>query len=181
LGGEQIMEVQSHVDPRDQRSIQSTATFRPASSDPKIIMRELSENAEHACAEARELNLLSNKVSFFVKTSEFKYRFDEVRLDEFVSDPGVIMNIIEPRVGKLLRRNERIRSTGVILHNLLRQEKAPKDLFGKQEKVVNNMVVEEAADKIRKKFGQNAIKRAASLGKEPSKYAPGSSFKKRNN
>jgi DNA polymerase-4 len=178
FNGEQIMKVESNVDPRDQKSIQSTATFRPASTLAKVITREVSENAEHACEEARQLHLVSNKVSFFIKTSDFKYRVDEVKLEEYTADPGVVMNAIESKLAKLLLNKERIRSTGVMLHNLVRQEKAPHDLFGNQEKELKKLVVEEAADKIRKKFGHNAIKRAASLGKEPSNYNPGSSFKK---
>lgn len=178
--GEQILEVESNIDPRDQKSIQSTATFRPASTDPKVISREISENAENACAEARELRLVSNKVSFFVKTSEFKYRFDEVKLEQFTADPGVILDAIEPKLPKLLKGKERIRSTGVVLHNLIRKEDVPLDLFGNQEKAIKNLIVEETADMIRKKFGHNAIKRVASLGKTPSTYTPGSSFKKRN-
>ncbi len=177
--GEQILEVESNIDPRDQKSIQSTATFRPASSDPKIISREMSENTEHACIEARELKLVSKKVAFFVKTSKFIYRFDEIKLDEFTADPGVIMSAIEPKLLKLLKERESIRSTGVILQNLIRQEEAPLDLFGKQDKALKNLAIEEAADKIRKKFGKNAIKRAASLGKNFPDDT-GSSFKKRN-
>lgn len=178
LAGEEILKVESHADPRDQKSIQSTATFRPASTDLKVIWREISENIEHACAEARLLHLVSNKVSFFVKTSEFKYHFDEVKLKEYTADPGVILNTIESKLPKLLTRRERIRSTGVILHNLMREEKVPLDLFGKQERAIKNLTIEETADKLRKKFGPGTIIRGASLGKKQfSKDIPGSSFK----
>jgi HSP90 family molecular chaperone len=33
------------------------------------LFTEISENAEHACQEARALNLICNKVSFFVKNN----------------------------------------------------------------------------------------------------------------
>jgi nucleotidyltransferase/DNA polymerase involved in DNA repair len=168
LCGEQVLEVESNVDPRDQRSIQSTATFSPASTNPKIIWRELAENAEHACKNAREIRLLSNKVAFFVKTSEFKYYFDEVSLGAYTSDPGTILNALEPKFPKLLPKGKRIRSTGVILHNLIREENAPMDLFGKQERTLKNTLIEEAADKLREKYGQSTILRASSLkGKKP--------------
>ncbi len=163
LAGEQILEVESNVDPRDQKSIQSTSTFRPASTDPKIIWREIAENAEHASGNAREIGLVSNKVAYFVKTSEFKYYFDEVKLEEYTADPGKILDAIEPRLAKLLPRGKRIRSTGVILHNLMRKERAPRDLFGKQDRAIKQLAVEEAADKIRKKYGNDAIKRGTSL------------------
>lgn len=166
LAGENIMEVEGNADPRAQKSIQSTATFHPASTSAKIIWKEIAENAEHASENAREIHLVSNKVSFFVKTSEFKYYLEEIKLPIFTADPGVILNAIEPKFLKLLPKGRRIRSTGVILHNLVREENAPRDLFGKQEKELKSLAIEEAADKIRKKYGTNAIKRAASLRKK---------------
>jgi DNA polymerase IV len=166
LAGEQILEVESNIDPRDQRSIQSTSTFHPASVDPKVIWREIAENAEHACENARELRLVSNKISFFVKTSEFKYYFDEIKLGQYTADPGMILNNIESRFPRILPKRQRIRSTGVILHNLVREENVPLDLFGKQEEGLRNTAIEEAADKIRRKYGGDAIKRAASLRKK---------------
>ena len=163
LSGEPILKVESNIDPRDQKSIQATQTFHPASTDSKVIWREMAENAEHACVNARELRLISNKISFFVKTSEFKYYFDEVKLDEYTADPGTILNALELKFLKLLPKRARIRSTGVILHNLIREESAPLDLFGKQTKANKNLIIEEVADKIRKKHGRDAIKHASSL------------------
>src|SRR3989338_5236725 len=164
LAGEEILEVVSDADPRDQKSIQSTATFRPASTDPKIIWREIAENAEHACENARDIKLVSNKISFFVKTSGFKYRFAEVKLEEYTADPGRILNALEPEFAKLLKKGERIRSTGVILHNLRKGETIPLDLFGRQEKALKRTAIEEAADRIRQKHGPGAIKHASALG-----------------
>ena len=163
LGGEAIMEVENNIDPRDQKSIQSTSTFHPTSTDPKIIWREIAENTEHACENARELHLVSNKISFFVKTSEFKYYTDEVKLADYTADPGYILNTIESKLLKILPKRKTIRSTGIILHNLIREEDVPMDLFGKQNKSLKNIAIEEVADKIRKKYGDDAIKHASSL------------------
>jgi DNA polymerase-4/DNA polymerase V len=179
LAGEAILEVESSRDPRDQKSIQSTATFRPSSIDPEVIEREISENAEHACKEARALRLSAGKVAFFIKTSDFKYRFDEIKLPQYTSDPGKILNAIEPRLKKLLARKEKIRSTGVILLQLLRQEKVPMDLFGLQGGASKVEKIEEVADRIRDRFGSDAIKRASSLGRNHTKKRQNSSsFKK---
>ena len=163
LRGEQINKVEGNIDPRDQKSIQSTSTFRPASTDPTIIWEEIAKNTERACENAREIHLTSNKVSFFVKTSEFKYCEDGVKLPLYTADPGVILNAIESKLLRLLTKKERIRSTGVILHNLVREENVPRDLFGTQDKALQNLAIEEVADKIRKKYGDSAIKRVASL------------------
>jgi len=165
LAGEPIMEVENNVDPRDQKSLQSTSTFHPTSIDPKVIWREIAENAEHACKNARAIHLVSNKVSFFVKTSEFKYHTDEIKLREFTADPGVILSAFETKFSKLLPPRKKIRSTGVTLHNLTREENVPLDLFGKQEKKLKNLIVEETADKLREKYGDDIIKRVSSLKK----------------
>jgi hypothetical protein len=84
-------------------------------------------------------------------------------LSEYTSDPGFILNAIEDKFQRLLPKKQRIRSTGIILHNLTREENVPLDLFGKQEKSFRSKAVEEAADKIREKYGSSSIKRAASL------------------
>jgi len=176
LSGESLRELNADADPRDQKSIQSTATFRPSSSDPKIIWAEISENAESACERARELRLFTKSISFFVKTADFQYRAsDVIRLVFYTADPGTILNAIEPLFKKVLRTGEKIRSTGVILHELRREEDVPRDLFVKQQKVIANLAVEEVADKMRAKFGHNALKRAASLkgsGKEKDNSFP---------
>ncbi len=166
LRGEQVFEVEGNADPRDQKSIQSTSTFRPASTDHKVIWQEIAKNAERACENAREISLVSNKVGFFVKNSDFKYKNAEVKLPLYTADPGVILNAIEANLLKLLNKKERIRSTGVILHNLTREEDVPLDLFGKQDKALKGLVVEEVADKICQKYGSSAIKRAASMRKK---------------
>lgn len=167
LSGQAIHQVHDDADPRDQKSIQSTGTFRPSSADPKIIWAEIAENAESACAHARALRLLSNSVSFFVKTKEFRYRFADAKMPLYTADPGAILNAIEPLLSHVLVQGELIRSTGVILHNLRREEDAPRDLFEHQNKAIARLAVEEAADRMRAKFGRSAIMRVASLKGTP--------------
>ena len=166
LLGESFLEVQNDSDPREQKSIQSTSTFRPPSVDEKVIWSEIAENAEHVCANARKLNLLSNKVSFFVKTNEFKYYFQEAKIPLYTSDPSTILNIIYPLLPKVLLTHEKIRSTGVVLHNLIREEDVPRDLFGKQESAIEQLSIEKVVDKLRKKFGWDAVKHASSIKKK---------------
>ena len=165
LSGESVMNVECNHDPREQKSIQSTSTFRPSSFDPKIICSELAQNAERACSHARKLDLVSNSVSFFVKNTDFKYYEKSAKLEFYTSDCGIILNTLDTLVSKLLPRGEKIRSTGVTLHNLIRTEDVPFDLFGKQKDIIENNSIEVVADELRKKFGNDAIFRASSLKK----------------
>ena len=175
LSGESHYALHADSDPRDQKSIQSTATFRPPSSDPKIIWAELSENVENACEHARRLDLMTNSVSFFVKTTEFRYSGGEAKLALFTADPGSVLNTIEPLLPRVLRPGEKIRSTGITLHNLRRSEDVPRDLFDFQNAADAKNLIEVVGDAIRAKFGQGALMRAASLkgsGKEKDNSFP---------
>jgi len=163
LSGKSILKIDDNHDPRDQKSIQSTSTFKPASSDAKIIFAELSENIERACERARELNLATNLVLFFVKNSNFTYRTGDSCLSLYTNNPSEILNIVEPILYKLLQKDEKIRSTGITLQNLLRRENIPRDLFGIFEKDESKNIIEEVCDGIREKFGQNSLKHASSL------------------
>jgi nucleotidyltransferase/DNA polymerase involved in DNA repair len=163
LSGQVFFTVENNSDPHDQKSIQSTSTFRPASSDAKIIWAELADNAEYACEQARKLRLMTNSLSFFVKTSEFRYHFADTKLSLYTADPGIVLNALERAFQSVLVSGEKIRSTGVILQNLRREEDVPKDLFGMQEKANTKSTVEIVGDAIRKKFGHRAIRRASGI------------------
>lgn len=178
LAGNSFYNVDSDSDPRDQKSIQSTATFKPSSSDPSIIFAELSDNVENACEHARRLDLLTNHITFFVKNTDFDYRAGDVHLPLYTTDPSLMLNAIEPELKKILKYDEKIRSTGVTLQSLRKREDVPQDLFGIQEKAEEKSVIEKVGDSIRKKFGHDALKRASSL-KAPPKQR-GNSFPKTN-
>ncbi|MBP6884204.1 MAG: DNA polymerase IV [Candidatus Pacebacteria bacterium] len=174
LMGEVRSSVESNVDPRDQKSLQSTATFKPSSSDKEYIWAELSDNVEEACERARELHLLTKSVSFFVKNTDFIHREGSAKLSFYSADAGVILNAIEPIFKKVLKKGEMIRSTGITLHALTKIETIPDDLFGNQKKANEKLVVEEVADRMRAKYGRNAIKHASAL--KTAKKNRGNSF-----
>jgi nucleotidyltransferase/DNA polymerase involved in DNA repair len=163
LSGEIVNDVHMDTDPRDQKSIQSTSTFRPASSDPSIIFAELSMNTERACEHARELELATNSVTFFVKNKEFVHRFGDGILPLYTNDPSIVLNIIEPVFKKVIKKGEDIRSTGITLKNLRKIENVPRDLFDQQKNADDKNIINIVGDKIRQKFGNNILKRASSL------------------
>ncbi len=163
LGGVSLHELNASPDARDQKSIQSTATFRPPSTDRNIIWAELSQNIENACEHARRLGLMTKSVSIFIKNTDFTHQSRDCSLALYADDPGVIMNAIEPAFDTILRSSEKIRSTGITLHNLRRIEDVPHDLFEMQATADSRSLVERFADKIRAKFGSDALMRASSL------------------
>lgn len=163
LSGKSILGFDPNHDPREQKSIQSTATFKPSSSNKAIIFAELSQNVENACEHARELNLTTNSVSFFVKNTDFVIRAGDSHLSLYTTNPSAILNTIEKAFYKLLENGEKIRSTGITLLNLRRSEEVPRDLFGIQDESESKNIVESVGDSIRAKFGNDSLKRASSL------------------
>ena len=176
LRGHVCSSLDTNPDPRDQKSLQSTATFTPSSSDLRIIFAELSENVEHACQQARSLSLMTNFISFYVKTAKFTYHGREQALPYYTSDPTVILNVVETLLQKELIHGEKIRATGITLHNLHRTENVPRDLFGAQDSFSCREDVEIVADSIRRKFGNQYLKKASSL--RGSNRMHGNSFSK---
>jgi len=177
LEGKSILKIDSNHDSRDQKSIQSTLTFKPPSNNLKTIFAELSENIERACERARELDLVTNSVSFFVKNTTFNQHVFETHLPTHTNTPNIILNAIEPIFYKItLDNNENIRSTGVTLRSLQRRELLPNDLFGILDKSEEKNIIEEVSDKIREKFGQDSIKHTSSL--KGSSRKRGNSFPK---
>ncbi|MDE2030953.1 MAG: DNA polymerase IV [Patescibacteria group bacterium] len=166
LSGSSIYELDPNADPRDQKSIQSTATFKPSTNDLQIIFTELSSNVERACEHARSLGLMTNFISFFIKNTDFIHHVGSSHLTLYTTDPGIILNKLEPLLYELvskLKDNEKIRSTGITLHNLRKYENVPRDLFGVQDGYEAKNIIEEVSDRIREKFGHDALKRASSL------------------
>lgn len=176
LSGESLYKLHTDTDPRDQKSLQSTATFKPSSSDPQIIMAELSGNVERACERARALHLMTKSISFFVKSADFAYRFADAHVPLYTSNPSTLLAALEPLLPTLLKHGETIRSTGVTLRDLRRIEDVPRDLFGVQETAQEKNIVDEVADKLREKFGHDAVKRASSL--KGTNHSCGNSFPK---
>ncbi len=163
LCGERVLHVEDDQDPRAQKSIQSTGTFRPKSSDPKVIWAQLAENIEYACKRARSLRLLGNKVSFFAKTADFRYHIAEQALVAYTADPGSIMNAIEHAFLRMLIPGEVVRATGITLHGLIKEESAPVDLFGAHNRSTERSRIEIVADGLRAKYGADIVRRASSL------------------
>ncbi len=163
LLGNRRLHVEGSHDPRDQKSLQSTSTFRPSSNIPSVIWSELAENIEHACRRARKLGLQTKQISFFVKSREFVYRTADVRLSHYTSEPGAILNAIEQAFAEILIEGEMIRATGITLQSLVKVEHVQDDLFGLQRDSQKVVDVELAVDGMRKKYGNGAVRRVSSL------------------
>jgi DNA polymerase-4 len=55
------------------QSISKTKTFTPPTSDREMLLAQLSKNVENACIKARRHHLEARRVSFFLRTQDFRH------------------------------------------------------------------------------------------------------------
>ncbi len=151
----------------DQKSIQRTRTFFPASSDRFILWSEISSNIEEACSRARQAGLVARSVSFYLKTQEFTYHRRQCELRDPSNLPQEILTAMAPLFAELYDSRRVCRATGITLHGLRPAHALQESLFsaeeGKSDKLKEILA---AADRLTRKFG-SGILRLASSKKEP--------------
>jgi DNA polymerase-4/DNA polymerase V len=161
MHGTRIFDIgNSHNDPK---SLQATRTFFPMSTDRQIVFSELSKNIETACVRMRRHELLTSSITFFVKTSDFKYFGRELRLPFFTDNPIDILDSILPLFDAVFVKGLRYRATGVTLSYLRPSDKCEQDLFGVQKQTQLRGKLMDTFDKIRNLYGTRSIFLGASM------------------
>lgn len=141
----------------DYHSIQKTRTFSPASDNPTFLYSELSKNIEGACRKARRYNLVATGLSFFLKTSEFRYRTHAVTLPRPTNAPHEILHALEPFFMQLYQKGTRYRTTGITLTGLREAKPEQLDLFMPAEKGEGVERLFARVDELTEKYGRDTI------------------------
>lgn len=162
LNGESVMPL-TLGGKHDYGSIQKTLTFRPPSSDPAFLWSQLSRNVENACTKLRRHELYAGRVSFFLKTQEFRYRTLELRLNRAASVPEEILAAIRDKFPLVYRRGELYRTTGVTMGDLSHERAENLDLFGQAPLMARVERVHEAIDEIDERYGRHTVFLGASF------------------
>lgn len=153
--------IQVHkIDPSKKESyasISKTRTFSPATNKKSFLLSELSKHTEDACAKARHFNLATKRISFFLKTQEFRYLKAEVVLLSRTNLPEVILPAIYTEFSAIHRQDSMYRSAGVTLHDLASPQGIQADLFGASFITNNFQAVHNQIDKLEEKFGKRIV------------------------
>lgn len=138
-------------------SIQKTRTFHPATNDKTFLFSQISKHCEDACSKARHYKLVPKKVSFFLKTKEFRYARAEINLLSPTNAPEIILPLIRTELGKIYRSKALYRTTGVTLHDLRSSEVTQPDLFGDTNRSGKFEIIHEQIDSLEQKFGRRVV------------------------
>ncbi|MBX4197761.1 DNA polymerase IV [Candidatus Parcubacteria bacterium] len=162
LNGRSILRV--HEDERDdQKSIMKTGTFKPITKDPKVLLAELSKNAERACKRLRRHYLITKHLYFYIKTQKFTYRSTEVTLPLATSNPMDIVDQIHKNFHKIYSPHYDYRATGVVFRSITPAATFQPDLFGETQEVENRGAIFSTIDLLSKKFGRDVVTLARTL------------------
>lgn len=146
-----------------QKSLQATKSFTPATTSEAFLIAELLQNADIAFTRMRQVNLVTNGLSVYLKTTERKYHGTSILLPHYTGNLLDVGRKLKEAVQALMRPGVRYKSTGITLWNLRPSQYIQEDLFGQHEVVRGEHRIMEAVDSIRGKFGQGSITVLASM------------------
>lgn len=162
LNGELVHELETETKETYQ-SIQRTRTFRPATSDPASLLAQLSKNAEGACARARQYALSARRISFFIKSSSFRYRVCELTLERPTNVPSDIIPVMERHLARLIQPDEAYRATGITLSDLAEHADRQPDLFTDAATLSGRARIFEKVDALGARYGKYTVYLASSM------------------
>jgi nucleotidyltransferase/DNA polymerase involved in DNA repair len=145
-----------------QKSIMKTRSFVPASQDKEYVFSQLSKNIENACRRARDLGLVAREFSVYLKTKDFTYARESVRL--MVPSNSQFDVLREGRIAfeQAFVPGAFYRATGVTLYSLVPKEMKQEDLFGAVVEDVKKDQIWNAVDSLNRKYGRNLLRIASS-------------------
>ena len=156
LNGESVMPLNvGHK--HDYGSIQKTLTFRPPSADRSFLWSQLSRNIENACAKLRRHQLYAGRVSFFLKTQEFRFHSLELKLSRAACVPEEILAAIRDKFDLVHRPGVPYRTTGVIMSDLSHERAENLDLFGAAPLMAKVERTHEAIDRLDERYGRHTV------------------------
>lgn len=155
------------------KSISSTGTFYPNSSNKPLIFSELSKHIEDVMYRARSLELAPSGMSFFLKTKDFNYFKDSIMLPIKTALPHVATSLIKEPFEKIFNKNLIYRATGVTLNGLIKNSHVSQDLFGESKRLEAADAVFGVVDNLSEKLGSGTVFIGSSLLKKlAAKAAP---------
>lgn len=139
------------------QSIQKTKTFTPPSRDEKFVFSQLSKNIENACIKARRWNLVTKRVSFFLKTQDFRYVGLEILLPHATNVPQDVLREVVRVFPQVFQKGRLYRASGITLMRLAEGTHEQLDLFGKVLESGDTRTVFESVDSVSARYGKHAV------------------------
>jgi len=139
------------------QSIQKTKTFTPPSRDERFVFSQLSKNIENACIKARRWDLVTDRVSFFLKTQDFRYVGLEIKLPYATNVPQDVLREVARAFPQVFGKGKLYRASGITLMRLKENNHEQLDLFGAVTESHDTRKVFESVDGVSRRYGKHAV------------------------
>lgn len=156
LNGESVLAV-DYINASDQKSIQRTRSFSPATTDSGMLFSELSQHIENGCRRARRLGVVATSVSFFLKTQAFTFHTGTVELFLPTNNPRDILPLLRAPFLHTYRPQTLYRTTGITLSGLREPVSLQENLFDTSHTHEKSQKLMRALDSLEHKFGEHAV------------------------
>ncbi len=144
-------------------SISKTKTFTPPRNDRDYVFSQLSKNIENACIKLRRYNLITKKISFFLKDSDFRFHSFDCVLERPTNSPIEIIEVVDSNFHKVFNDYYLYRSSGIVLNSLIRKTSYQSDIFNHVQKSEKISEIFSGVDSISKKYGKHSLFLGSSL------------------
>jgi len=156
LSGRTINDVRSGGR-ENHKSFNSTETFMPPTRDPAFLFSELSRHIESVARSARRESLAATRVSFFLKTRDFRYRRMECVLSSPTALPSVILESVRNAFGSVYDPGLIYRATGVTLFGLVPLSHVSRNLFEIENDAGSSGGIYGVVDDLVSRYGSRAV------------------------
>jgi len=143
-------------------SISKTKTFSPPTGNADYLFAQLARNLESACLKARRYDLAPKKIMVFLKSQRFETAGSEAALSRPCACPLEVSGVVRSLFDACWRPCELYRATGVILADLVADERIQYSLFDDPVQAGKIRDVYAAADGLAEKFGKHTVHLGAS-------------------
>jgi len=150
----------------DEQSISAEETFGTDISDPARLMAELAQLADRAATRLRDKELNAACVTVKIRRADFQTYTRQRRFEPPSNDTRLILRIAAPLLRHWLTEQPRakIRLLGVGISHLTHAQQP--DLFAATSDA-RTTALDSALDRIRERFGTQAVRRGSSLPADP--------------
>jgi DNA polymerase IV len=138
---------------KEYASIQRTQTFRPLSSERTVVFSELSRNVEEACAKLRHHGLFTTRISFFLKSQDFRYYGSEFALPHATNVPQDILEALTRPFDQTFSPRGLYRATGVRVSGLTSANTLTAHLFADTSRTEKFGEMYKAVDRVARLYG----------------------------
>ncbi len=138
-------------------SVQKTRTFHPPTSDKNFLISQFSKHLEDACRKVRHYGLSARRLSFFLKSQNFRYFSFSLPLPVASNSPETLIVFVEKYFINVWREGVLYRSCGVTLSELSGSEIVQLDLFGETKQESRLATIHKQIDNLENKFGKKVL------------------------